>query len=462
MAPKFNSTSSKNLVMGCFIGNALEWFDFAIYGYLASVFGELFFPTLDPYAALLSSYGVFAAAFIMRPIGAILFGHLGDKWGRKKALLWSLGSMAIPTAMMGLLPVYAHIGVYAPLSLIMCRMLQGLSLGGEFSGSVILLTEHAPPHRKGFFSTWADMGSSIGMIAASLTILLLNAYLTDTEMIAWGWRLPFIISFFFAIAGYRLRLQLTETPEFLAQNPKRAASSWPFIVIFQKYKRKLILAIGFLMVNSAGYYLLIVFIPNQNLHNYPKIYGSMTTLLSLILMMPAMVCGAMVSDKIGQVRCLIMGYFGCLILAFPLLYTAKYGSFSQQLFCQGLFSISLGFCMGPRCSFATQIFPTSVRYSAVALSYNVGNAIFGGTAPLICALMIEQSGTILAPAVYIFVASLVSIFCVVLLGRDLSMTKKTTPIRFADQRYMTDYKIRTLQRLTHPQSYLQYPKRKKF
>jgi MHS family proline/betaine transporter-like MFS transporter len=130
-------------MLGCFIGNALEWFDFAIYGYLASVLGQLFFPNLDPYAALLSSYGVFATAFIMRPIGAILFGHLGDKWGRKKALLWSLGSMAIPTVLMGLLPIYEHIGVFAPLGLVICRMIQGLSLGGEFSGSVILLVEHS-------------------------------------------------------------------------------------------------------------------------------------------------------------------------------------------------------------------------------------------------------------------------------------------------------------------------------
>lgn len=423
--PKF----SKNIMLGCFIGNALEWFDFAIYGYLASVFGQLFFPNLDPYAALLSSYGVFAAAFIMRPIGAIFFGHLGDKFGRKKALIWSLGCMAFPTLMMGLLPVYDDIGIYAPLCLIICRVIQGLSLGGEFSGSIILLTEHAPPNRKAFFSTWADFGSSIGMLAASLTIVLLNACLSESALMAWGWRLPFIISFVFAILGYRARQCLDETPEFLAQLQTRVSTRWPFVVIFQKYKKSLLLAIGFLMVNSAGYYLLIVFIPNQNLHSYSKMYGSLMTLMSLIIMMPALLWGAILSDRIGQGLCLKIGYIGCLILAFPLLYSAQYGTFVQQFICHMLFAITLGFSMGPRCSLVAQIFPISIRYSAVSFSYNVANALFGGTAPLVCALMIEKSGTILAPSFYIIGAALISTFCVILLegefkdGKTITMNK---------------------------------------
>ena len=202
---------------------------------------------------------------------------------------------------------------------------------------------------------------------------------------------------------------------------------------------------GFLMVNTAGYYLLIIFIPNQNFSNYPKIYGSVSMVFSLIMMMPAMVGGAILSDKIGQVRCLVIGYSGCFLLAFPLLYAAKYGTYFQQLVYQGLFSLALGFCFGPRSSFVAQIFPTAIRYSAVAISYNLGNALFGGTAPLVCALMIEQTGTMLAPAAYIAIASLISLVSVILLARDLSREKKAIAIGFGDQKYIPDYKIRMSQ-----------------
>ena len=166
---------------------------------------------------------------------------------------------------------------------------------------------------------------------------------------------------------------------------------------------------------------------------------------SLIMMMPAMVGGAILSDKIGQVRCLVMGYSGCFLLAFPLLYAAKYGTYFQQLVYQGLFSLTLGFCFGPRSSFVAQIFPTAIRYSAVAISYNLGNALFGGTAPLVCALMIEQTGTMLAPAAYIAIASLISLVSVILLARDLSREKKAIAIGFEDQKYIPDCKIRMSQ-----------------
>jgi MHS family proline/betaine transporter-like MFS transporter len=416
-------STPKKLILSCFIGNVLEWFDFAIYGYLASIFSTLFFPNLDPNTALLSSYGVFAIAFIMRPIGAIVFGHVGDKWGRKLAFQWSLACMAIPTLLIGFLPVYTQIGIWAPIGLILCRMVQGLSVGGEFSGSIILLTEHAPFNKKGFFSAWADIGSTIGMISAALAVFMLNALLSEADLIAWGWRLPFIAGFLFAIFGYFLRERLlTETPEFLEQKSttlrrsNNHSSIWPLKEIFKNHKKTLFWATNFLMINSAGYYLLIVFIPNQNLSHVSGIYGSALILWNLIIMIPAIFWGATLSDRIGQVRCLVMGHLGCVMMAPIVLYAAKYGKFSHQLICESLFSFCLGFCFGPRSSFMAEIFPTPIRYSAVSLSYNLGNAIFGGTAPLICALMIKQTGWLMAPAFYIAIASLVSLTATFLLS----------------------------------------------
>ena len=185
-------------------------------------------------------------------------------------------------------------------------------------------------------------------------------------------------------------------------------------------------------------------------------------LFSLIIMMPAMVWGAILSDKIGQVRCLVIGYTGCLICAFPLLYSVKYGIYFQQLIYQGLFSLSLGFCFGPRSSFIAQIFPTAIRYSAVAISYNLGNALFGGTAPLVCAFMIEQTGTLLAPAAYIAMASLVSIVSVILLGRSQFHQRGPVPPRFWDQRYSFGYKTHMLRKFSRSQPSLGYRRLKRF
>jgi len=376
----------------------------------------------------------------MRPLGAIFFGHIGDRLGRKVALQCSLMSMALSTLAIGLLPTYEDMGILAPFGLVFCRMMQGLSIGGEFSGSIVLLTEHAPSHQKSFFCSWADLGSSIGMISASLVILLLNAFLNEEDILSWGWRLPFLLSFFIGIIGFKMRHYIIETPEFLFQKRKYTPVVWPLKIILSEYKRKLFLATSFLMINTTGYYLLVIFLPNQNLGNISKLHGIVSMLFSLIIMMPAIVWGAVLSDKIGQVRCLIMGYTGCLILAVPLIYFSKYGTFVQQLFYQGLFAFCLGFCFGPRSSFAVQVFPATIRYSAVALSYNIGNGVFGGTAPLICALIIGQTGTIYGLVLYIVMASLLSILSVILLDREMTHRKTFKPAMIWARKYISGYK----------------------
>lgn len=410
------SPSNRKNILACFVGNLLEWYDFAIYGYLAATLGALFFPIEDPLTALLSSYGVFAAGFFMRPLGAIVLGHIGDKWGRKSALMLSILLMAIPTAMMGLLPTYAQIGFWATSLMVLCRLLQGFSIGGEFSGSVILLIEHAPKNRKAFFGSWADLGSSVGMILASLTIIALRFSVTEQELLEWAWRLPFLSGFLLAIIGYFLRRNLDETPEFMAQKAP-SHHRVPLKEILTNYRMSFILATTFLMINAIGYYFLIVYIPTQNLGTISAQHLSLLTLGSLIIMMPATFIAAFLSDRYGQIPCLLAGYTATLVLAYPLVWATVNGSFAQQLFYQGLFALSLGFCFGPRSALITAIFPTAVRYSAVSLSYNLGNAIFGGTAPLVSALLLEQTGNPFSLAAFLSVAALISIGSVVGLSR---------------------------------------------
>lgn len=417
----------KKNIFACFIGNLLEWYDFAIYGYLAATLGALFFPTEDPLTATLSSYGVFAAGFFMRPIGAFALGYMGDKWGRKSALMVSILLMALATAGMGLLPTYAQIGLWSTILMIVCRLFQGFSLGGEFSGSIILLIEHAPSHRKAFFGSWADLGSSMGMILASLTIIALRFSVTEQELLDWAWRLPFLSGFLLAIVGYFLRRNLDETPEFIshkATTQKVPLSPAPLKEILLNHLKPFILAATFLMINAIGYYFLIVFIPTQTLGKISVEQLSLLTLSSLVIMMPATFISAFLSDRYGQIRCIFLGYMGTLVLAYPLVWATVNGSFAQQFFVQGLFAICLGFCYGPRSALIASIFPTAIRYTAVSLSYSLANAFFGGTAPLVSALLMEKTGHPASLAGYLILSSIISLVSVLWLARLKSVPRQ--------------------------------------
>jgi MHS family proline/betaine transporter-like MFS transporter len=405
--------TNKN-ILSCFIGNVFEWYDFALYGYLAGIFAQLFFPTTDPLIALLSSYGVFAAGFVMRPLGAVILGHIGDLHGRKKALTFSVLFMSLPTALIGCLPSYDSIGLWAPILLFTFRLIQGFSLGGEFSGSIVLLIEHAPAEKKASYGAWSDLGSSVGMILASLTVILLQTYCSPEFLLTWGWRLPFISGLAFAIIGFKIRQNLEESPIF---SKKEKLNTIPLHHLFSHHFSSTLTASCFLAINTIGYYILIVFIPTQHMSNLSAVDLSLLTLCSLIVMMPANFFAARLSDKIGHTKVVMAGYALTALLAYPLLLTSIQGSFLQQITIQSAFAIALGFCFGPRSAILASLFPTNVRYTGVSLSYNLGNALFGGTAPFMSAFLISSTNLKTSPAVYIIVASFISLLSLFFMGR---------------------------------------------
>lgn len=414
--------SPRKIISSCFIGNVLEWYEFAIFGYLTKPISALFFPSATPLTSLLLTYGAFATGFIMRPIGALMTGYIGDKFGRKHALILSLLMMAAPTTAIGLLPTFDTIGLWAPILLIGCRLIQGLSLGGEFSGSIIYLVENAPSHRRGFFGSWADLGSSVGMICASLTAILLNAFLDPEQVLAWAWRFPFYLGLLFAIIGYRMRRELLETPEF-AQLSKPQLLANPLKEVFKSHYQTFWLATTFLAINAAGYYLLIIYLPYQ----IPGVTAAIPlifSLVSLIVLMPANFIGAAISDRIGQVPCLLAGGISCMLLVLPMVYTAYHGSLTLNFLWQSLFAIALGFCFGPRSSFIVQLFPVHIRYTAVAFSYNIANAVFGGTAPLLSSLLVHQTGNQLAPGYMIMVMAGISVLSTLALRNRVPVSEE--------------------------------------
>ena len=410
---KSSGASSLKVILSCLSGNTLEWFDFAVYGYIAPLVATQFFPSENYLSSLLLMYSVFAVGFLTRPLGAILFGYVGDVYGRKRALILSSLCMAIPTFCIGLLPTYDHIGVMAPVCLLICRICQGLSVGGEFTGSFIYLTEHAPIKRRGFFSCWADLGCNLGMILGSSTVAFLKTYLSKEDFATFGWRIPFLCGILLAFVGVYIRRHLRETSTFLK---KEKQDKIPLKNLLKNHPEKLFFATLLLTINALGYYILVVFIPNQNV-----IFGNLTAAESyfmnnvvLATIILATFMSATLGDFIDRVKIYKAGCIGCMILAYPLFHSMhSFGyapfSFAGHMTLLMLFATCLGCCFGPRPIILVTAFPVHVRFTAIALIFSVGNGIFGGTAPLIATFMLEQTGIVEMPAVMILCASILTL-----------------------------------------------------
>lgn len=408
LKPKASTTK---IIISCFAGNVLEWYEFAVFGYLTPYISQLFFPLNDPTTGLLFTYGIFATGFIMRPFGAVLTGYIGDRHGRKAGLTLSILMMTVPTMMIGLLPTYEQIGILAPILILCCRLVQGISLGGEFSGSIIYLIENAPKNKYGLFGSWADMGSSVGMILATLTSLALIWFLTKEQILSWGWRLPFFLGFILGILGLIMRKQLHEAPQFLAdyqdcvKNPVRQAIC--------EQPLKFLLSVTFLAINTSGYYLLIIYLPQQA----PSTISLYLSLASLIVMMPATFTGAYISDKIGSFKSLCWGIILSILTVIPAVYATYHLEHILIFICHGLFSISLGLCFGPRSNFIIHLYPVTARCSGVAISYNIANAIFGGTTPLMAMLAVQITGSRLSPGFLVAIMAFISLASVIKLNQ---------------------------------------------
>lgn len=411
-----NRKDQFKIILACLSGNVLEWFDFAVYGYLAPVLATEFFPSAHKLTGILLSYSVFAIGFLARPLGALIFGHIGDTRGRKTALLLSTVAMAIPTCLIGILPVYASVGLLAPLLLILCRICQGLSVGGEFTGSFIYLIEQASHKRRGFFSCWADVGCAIGMILGSATVALLNAVYTHDQLQHFGWRLPFLSGILLALVAFYMRSHLFESAEFLQIKKTRAT---PLRDAFKEYPAVIFYSTLLIAINSLAFYILVVFLPNQNVllgkFSAEKIY--LFNIIILFVVMLSTILAASACDYFDKVKIYIIGATGCLLLAYPVFYALNHFGLSGQLLLLGLFSIAVGCCYGPRPLLLVESAQTRIRYSTIAFSFNIGNALFGGTAPLLATFLVAKTGSIELPSILVIIAAALTLVAIIQLKR---------------------------------------------
>lgn len=413
---KAKKPSMRKLIVPGIIGNVLEWYDFSLYGYFAPIIAKLFFPISTPFLSLLATFGVFALGFLMRPLGALIFGYFGDRVGRRKTLAVAVILMAIPTTLIGLLPTYNYIGVFAAILLTVCRLLQGLAVGGEFAGSIVYITEHAPNSRRGLHGSWAMFSAFVGILLGSAVSALVS-FLPADALTTWGWRIPFLLGIILGIVGLYLRMRMPETPHFLALKADDKVLENPIYQAFKTALSPMIISAGLVFLPAMSFYLLFVYLSSyMNTYMHMPLHSALVintiSMLAIIIVIPWV---GLLSDKIGRKPVLFFGALGFILFSYPLFLLLQVGSFSAMLISQVCFAIFLCFAYAAIPAALVELVGTHIRYTAMSFPYNFSNALFGGTAPLVATFLIGITGTPLAPSFYLIFAGIVMIFFVTLL-----------------------------------------------
>jgi MHS family proline/betaine transporter-like MFS transporter len=386
------------------IGNVLEWYDFAVYGYFAAAIGRVFFPSQDAVAQVLAAFGIFAVGFFMRPVGGALIGHIGDRLGRRAALTFSISAMAIPTFLVGVLPGYDTLGIAAPILLTLLRMIQGLSVGGEYTTSVVFMVEHAPAERRGLIGATASCGAVGGILAGSATGALLASVMSPEALESWGWRIPFLLGLVVGLAGLALRRGLHEE----ASSKERKGS--PLAETFRDHAPLLVRLAALSVFNSVGFYLMFVYIVSwlQMVDGVAPARALGINTISMALLLPLMVAMGWVSDRVGR-RPVMLGATALAIVAsWPLFWLMHSANPAIVLLGQLGFVVAVGTFCGCQPTVMVEAVPARVRCTAIALGYNITLGLVGGLSPLVATWLVDRTGNDYSPGFMIMAAAAVS------------------------------------------------------
>jgi metabolite-proton symporter len=396
--------------MASFVGTAIEWYDFFLYGTAAAlVFSRLFFPNVDPLIGTLSSFGTFAVGFVARPLGGAVFGHFGDRLGRKSMLIYSLVIMGVATFLIGLLPTYDSIGLWAPTLLVVLRCLQGIGVGGEWGGAVLMAVEHSPEHRRGLSGAWPQMGVPAGLFLATVVFGLISSAMDEQEFLAWGWRLPFLLSLVLIAVGLFIRLRILETPAFARLQATGRRETRPLLTAVRDYRRNLLLAMGMRVAENGLFYIYTVFVLSYgpttlSVDRTTMLWG--VTLAAAVGLVAIPAFGAL-SDRVGRRPVYLFGALFSLAYAVPFFWLLETRS-NVVIWLAIVLGVAVGHnaMYGPQAAYFSELFGAGVRYSGASLAYQLASVAAGGLAPFIATALMAAWGATAVAAYMMLLAAI--------------------------------------------------------
>lgn len=422
----------KRAVGAAALGNAMEWFDFGVYGYLAVTIGQVFFPSSNPTAQVIAAFATFTVAFLVRPLGGLVFGPLGDRYGRQKVLAFTMILMALGTFSIGLIPAYERIGIWAPVLLLLARVVQGFSTGGEYGGAATFIAEYSTDRNRGLMGSWLEFGTLGGYIAGAGTVTALYMLLSSEQMLDWGWRIPFLVAGPLGLLGLYMRMKLEETPAFRAfaeEAEKREHDRPGLRALFQVHGRQLLVCMGLVLVFNVTDYMLLTYMPSylSVTMGYAESKGLLLIIIVMLVMMPLNIVGGVFSDKLGRRPMIIGACIALLVLAVPCLLLV--GSGNDGLIFLGLMLLGLALVCFTSSMPSTlpALFYTPVRYSALSIAFNVSVSLFGGTTPLVTAWLVERTGDPLVPAYYLMGAAVIGLVTMLFVKETAGLPLRGSP-----------------------------------
>jgi len=407
------------VVLASFVGTMIEWYDFFLYGIATTlVFDRLFFPSDDEFVSRMAALGSFAIGFFMRPLGGIVFGHFGDRVGRKAMLVTTLLMMGLATFTIGLLPTYQSIGVAAPILLVLCRLVQGLGVGGEWGGAVLMAVEHGHAGRRGFYGSCVQMGVPAGLLLATAVFSIFSS-LPEEQFLSWGWRIPFLLGILLLGVGMFIRLQVFESPLFAESQKKRNVSPLPILEVFRNYRRSVLLAVGARFAENVCFYIFTVYIltyaTDEDFLDLPRQTILNGILIAAAVQLVVIPLSGIISDRVGRRPVYLAGAVFVLLFAFPFFWLIETRQTLLIWLSIVLALIGHALMYGPQAAFFSELFGTRVRYSGASVGYQLASPLAGGIAPMIAAALVEWSGGATWPvSVYMIFAAGVTLVSILL------------------------------------------------